>query len=61
MMYASYEHHQEQEERSWEEELELPLAVKQFVRRLLQQSGPGWASAAQCEQELEQLLASLTE
>lgn len=61
MMYVSYEHHEGQEERSWEEELELPPAVKRFVRRLLQQSEPRWASAAQCGQELEQLLASLAE
>lgn len=61
MMYASYEQHEEQAERSWEEELELPLGVKRFVRRLLQQTEPGWKSAAQCRQELEELIASPAE
>lgn len=60
MMYAGYEYKEGQAERSWEEELELPPAVKHFVRRLLQQDEPGWQSAAQCEMELEQLLAALT-
>lgn len=60
MMYAGYEFKEGQDERSWEEELGLPLAVKHFVQRLLLQDEPGWQSAAQCERELKQLLAALT-
>lgn len=59
MMYAGYEHEEGQAERGWEEELELPQAVNHFIRRLLQQSEPGWLSAVQCEQDLEQLIAAL--
>ncbi|WP_223285459.1 serine/threonine protein kinase [Paenibacillus sp. PL91] len=61
MMYAGYEYDEGQTELSWEEELELPPIVKQFVRRLLQQSEPGWQSAEHCMQELEQLIAALPE
>jgi serine/threonine-protein kinase len=61
MMYAGYEYHEGQTELGWEMELELPLAVKTFVRRLLQESEPGWQSAEHCKQELEQLIAALPE
>lgn len=61
MMYAGFEYDEGQAERSWQEELELPHAVKQFVSRLLQRSEPGWASAKSCSQELQQLLVSLEE
>lgn len=60
MMYAGYQHDEGQAERSWEEELELPPAVNDFVRRLLQQNEPGWLSAEQCEQELEKLMAAFS-
>ncbi|OBZ11180.1 protein kinase family protein [Bacillus sp. FJAT-26390] len=59
MMYAGYEYREGQPELSWEEDLELPPTVKMFVRRLLQQSEPGWQSAEHCKQELEQLIAAL--
>jgi serine/threonine-protein kinase len=61
MMYAGYEYDEGQTELSWEEELELPPIVKQFVRRLLQQSEPGWQSAEHCKQELELVIAALPE
>ncbi|MEV5029191.1 serine/threonine protein kinase [Paenibacillus sp. LPE1-1-1.1] len=59
MMYAGFEYDEGQAERSWQEELELPLAVKQFVSRLLQRGEPGWASAKSCALELQRLLDSL--
>ncbi|MGO4547667.1 serine/threonine protein kinase [Paenibacillus sp. 2TAB23] len=56
MMYAGYEYDEGQAERSWQEELELPLAVQQFVCRLLPCSGTSFVTAEQCDQELRELL-----
>lgn len=56
MMYAGYEYDEGQAERSWQDELKLPLAVQQFVSRLLQCGGTSFDTAKQCEQELRKLL-----
>ncbi|MCM3748414.1 protein kinase [Paenibacillus pasadenensis] len=59
MIYAEYEYEREQEELDWEDELDLPLEVKRFIKRLLQKNEPGFRSADECLTALEQLIASL--
>lgn len=58
LMYAGYTPEEGREERSWEEELELPAEVVAFVRKLLG-GGADWTSMEQCERELDLLLARL--
>lgn len=59
MMYAGYEYEEGQEELDWEDELDLPLEVKRFIKQLLQKSEPGFRSADECLTALEQLISSL--
>ncbi|MUT64830.1 protein kinase family protein [Paenibacillus sp. NEAU-GSW1] len=56
MMYAGYTPYEGQEERGWEEELELEPEVKRFVQGLLESR---WMTAAECEAELEVLLSRI--
>lgn len=53
LMYANYEPDEEQEERSWEEELTLDAEVMSFIRGLLDGR---WPTAAACEKALNLLL-----
>ncbi|MNG21619.1 hypothetical protein D3C84_1060090 [compost metagenome] len=56
LIYAGYVPQEGQEERSWEEELNLHPSVKSFVSGLLDSR---WDSAADCEQELARLMNEL--
>ncbi|WP_127531360.1 serine/threonine protein kinase [Paenibacillus kobensis] len=53
LMYAGYVPNEGQEERSWEEELDLQPAVKSFVSGLLESK---WDSAAECQSVVTSLL-----
>lgn len=58
LLYAGYRAEEGQEERSWEEELALDPAVRDFIRKLLDdERGGGWSSASACAVELDRLLA----
>lgn len=59
IMYAGYEADENQEERSWEEELALPAAVRDFLRKLLNDDS-AWPSTEACENGLDELIATLT-
>ncbi|EFM09479.1 serine/threonine protein kinase [Paenibacillus curdlanolyticus YK9] len=56
LMYAGYVSVEGQEERSWEEELELEPAVKDFIRGLLEKR---WQTAVECERELGAVLDAM--
>lgn len=58
VMYAGYEAGENQEERSWEEELALPEEVLPFLRKLLN-DGTAWTSTEACECELDELMVKL--
>jgi len=58
LMYASYVPDEGQEERSWEQELELHTDVKSFIRGLLDGR---WQTAAVCERLLDDLLRNRAE
>ncbi|MBH5318677.1 protein kinase family protein [Paenibacillus sp. GSMTC-2017] len=58
VMYAGYDHPEGEEEKSWEEELQLHPEVRSFVSKLLN-DGSAWSHTKQCENELEELLTKL--
>jgi serine/threonine-protein kinase len=60
IMYAGYEAEENQEERSWEEELALPEEVRLFLRKLLNDDS-AWPSTEACERELDELIDVLCE
>ena len=60
IMYAGYEAEENQEERSWEEELELPDEVRLFLHKLLNDDS-AWTSTEACERELDELMVMLVQ
>lgn len=58
LMYAGYEADENQAERSWEEELDLPVPVRDFLRKLLNDES-AWPSTEACERELDELIETL--